>query len=175
MLGQNPLLGGMAYPTNNGTQNNASPNGWEYIQQLKQTGYDPYQMQQQVPQQNVAQSDPYTDFESEFSKCSSSVQGRILNDAEFKQSMLECDKIIQATVERLVRPQVMQTQEGRVAFERLLATFRNIKDKYAKEEVENMERLQKLMQDDVVKQRLAEIEKGVPASASAVGQSIGGC
>lgn len=53
-----------------------------------------------------------------------------------------------------------------MAFERLLATFRNIKDRYIKEESDNMERLQKLMQDDVVKQRLAEIEKGLTSSSN---------
>lgn len=35
---------------------------------------------------------------------------------------------IQATMEALVRPQVMQTQDGRVAFERLLASFRGVRD-----------------------------------------------
>ena len=105
------------------------------------------------------QSDPYSDFELEFSRCSPVVQSKILNDPAFKQSMLECDNLIQATVESLVRPQVMQTRDGRIVFEKLLATFRNIKDSYAKEEADNMERIQRLMQDDVVKQRLAEIEK----------------
>lgn len=157
--GQNPLIGGIV-PHNNNNNNlgSFSPQEWEFIQQIRRTGYDPNQIARQQSQM-VNQSDPYSDFEIEFSKCSTTVQNRILNDAEFKQSMYECDRIMQATIEQIIRPQVIQTNEGRIAFERLLATFRNVKDKYSKEEADNMERLQRLMQDDVVKQRLAEIEK----------------
>lgn len=164
---QNPLMNNFISSQNSNLNlpgNNVSPQEWEYIQQIRRTGYD----QNQVQQQNVAnnQSDPYNDFETEFSKCSSTVQNKILNDSDFKQSMFECDKLIQATMESIIRPQVMQTRDGRMAFERLLATFRNIKDRYIKEESDNMERLQKLMQDDVVKQRLAEIEKGLTSSSN---------
>ena len=151
---QNPLLGGFSN-TNNTPSNNVSPQEWEYIQQIRRTGYEP---NNQPVQQINNQSDPYNDFEIEFSKCSATVQNKILNDSEFKQAMFECDRLIQATMEALIRPQVMQTRDGRIAFERLLATFRNIKDRYIKEEADNMERLQKLMQDDVVKKRLAELE-----------------
>lgn len=151
---QNPLVGtSMPQKQNMGV----SPQEWEYVQQLRRTGYDPTQLMQQNSMNN--QSDPYSDFELEFSKCSPIVQNRILNDPTFKQNMLECDKLIQATMEALVRPQVMQTREGRIAFEKLLSTFRNIKDSYAKEEADNMERIQRLMQDDVVKKRLAELEQ----------------
>lgn len=157
---QNPLLGNFNSAPNNVPSGNVSPQEWEYIQQIRRTGYEPNQMQQMPMQQQAmnSQSDPYTDFENEFSKCSSTVQNKILNDNEFKQAMFECDRLIQATLEAMVRPQVMQTRDGRVAFERLLATFRNIKDGYIKEEADNMEKLQKLMQDDVVKKRLAELE-----------------
>ena len=158
---QNPLLGGFNNPSNNAPSGNVSPQEWEYIQQIRRTGYEPNQSQQMSMQQQTMnnQSDPYSDFEAEFSKCSSTVQNKILNDGEFKQAMFECDRLIQATVEAMVRPQVMQTRDGRIAFERLLAIFRNIKDGYIKEENDNMERLQRLMQDDVVKKRLAELEK----------------
>ena len=171
-LGQNPLLGNFgnipSSTNNNSFGNNVSPQEWEYIQQIRRTGYDQNQMQQL----NINQSDPYTDFETEFSKCSTAIQNKILNDSDFKQSMFECDKIMQATIERAIRPQVMQTTEGRVAFEKLLAVFRNIKDRYIKEEAENMEKLQKLMQDDVIKKRLAEIEKNVQSSITS--DSVGG-
>ena len=151
---QNPLVGtSMPQKQNMGV----SPQEWEYVQQLRRTGYDPTQLMQQNSMNN--QSDPYSDFELEFSECSPIVQNRILNDPTFKQDMLECDKLIQATMEALVRPQVMQTREGRMAFEKLLSTFRNIKDSYAKEEADNMEKIQRLMQDDVVKKRLAELEQ----------------
>lgn len=153
---QNPLLGTYSNNVNRGTSSNVSPQEWEFVQQLRQTGYNPNQVVNN--QQMVNQSDPYTDFEIEFSKCSNVVQNKILNDPEFKQSMFECDRIVQAALERAIRPQVMQTNEGRIAFEKLLATFRNIKDGYAKEEAANMEKLQILMQDDVVRKRLAELE-----------------
>lgn len=163
---QNPLLGSFGTPVTNVSNlsgNTVSPQEWEYIQQVRRTGYD--QTQTQTQQVNN-QSDPYSDFEVEFSKCSSLVQNRVLNDKTFQQSMLECDKLIQATVERIVRPQVLQTKEGRIAFENLLATFRNLKDGYAHEEAQNMEKLQMLMQDDVVKQRLAELENKSAVSSN---------
>ena len=73
--------------------------------------------------------------------------------------MAECDKKIQATMEALVRPQVMQTQDGRVAFERLLASFRSVRDQGKQQEAQNMQRIQALMNDDVVRKRIEELEK----------------
>ena len=64
---------------------------------------------------------------------------------------------MQSMIEDIIRPQVMQTPEGRVSFEKMLATFRQVKDKYIKEENESMEVLQKVMQDEVVKRRIAEL------------------
>ena len=132
-----------------------SPQEWEYIQTMRRTGWD---MNQQFPQQNqIPQSDPYIDFVNEFGKCSSNVQNRILEDSEFKMTMNECDKRMQSMIEDVIRPQVMQTSEGRIAFERMLATFRQVRDKYIKEESENLEALHQVMQDEVVKQRIAEL------------------
>lgn len=134
-----------------------SPQEWEYVQSMRRTGWDMNQMPQ-VQQPNQPQiSDPYTDFSNEFSRCSTTVQNKILNDPEFKNAMLECDKKIQAMVEDVIRPQVMQTPDGRIAFERMLAIFRKIKDGYIKEETENLEVLQSFMQDEVVKKRIAEL------------------
>ena len=159
----NPLT----FPINYGQQlsqqqNNPgfSPQEWEYIQTMRRTGWDMNQQPQNQPQQNqVQQSDPYIDFSNEFSKCSSVVQNKILNDPEFKVTMNECDKRIQSMVEDIIRPQVMQTTDGRLAFERMLATFREVKDKYIKEENESFEALQKVMQDEVVKKRIAELNQ----------------
>lgn len=135
-----------------------SPQEWEYIQTMRRTGWDlnqQPQINQQPPQQY--QSDPYIDFTNEFSKCSNTVQNRILNDPEFKSAIDECDKKIQSMVENIIRPQVMQTPDGRVSFERMLAVFRNVRDKYSKEESDSLETLQKLMQDEVVKKRIVEL------------------
>lgn len=138
---------------------NVSPQEWEYIQQVRRTGYDPNQLQQiQNNQQQIQQSDPYNDFETEFLKCSSMIQNRIMEDNEFKNIMLECDRHIQHMIEQLVRPQVMQTKDGRLSFEKLLAVFRQLRDKYAKEESDNIEKFHKLMNDEVVKKRMAEME-----------------
>ena len=112
------------------------------------------QQQQQI-------SDPYTDFEIEFQKCSNIIQNKILNDDEFKFSMNECDKQIQHMVEQIVRPQVLQTKEGRISFEKLLATFRNIRDRASVEETQNLEKIQQLMQDDVIQKRLMELSGNI--------------
>lgn len=157
----NPLI----MPRNYGQQffqqqNNqsVSPQEWEYIQTMRRTGWDMNQQPQIQQQQNqVQQSDPYVDFANEFSSCSPTVQNKILNDKEFKSTMDECDKRIQAMVEDIIRPQLMQTPEGRIAFEKMLATFRETRDKYVKEESESLEALQKVMQDEVVRKRIAEL------------------
>lgn len=157
---QSPLI--PLQPQNNQAQMQQkpfTPQEWEYIQQVRQTGYDPSKMPQ-FPQQQAQQvSDPYVDFENEFSGCSVAVKNRILNDETFKTVMAECDSQIQRMVETLVRPQVMQTKDGRLCFEKLLATFRDLNSKYANEESQNLERLQMIMQDDVVRKRIMEIEK----------------
>lgn len=157
---QNPLISGINIP-NNSSFPNVSPQEWEYIQQVRRTGYDPNQLQQL--QQGINNSDPYVEFENEFARCSTNVQNRILNDIEFKQAMAECDKYVQHTIEQIIRPQVLQTKDGRMSFERLLATFRNIRDKLVDEESQNMAKIQQLMQDDVIQKRLAELSqsKGV--------------
>lgn len=158
---QNPLIMPMNGYTNNNNNNNNnfnsfSPQEWEYIQTMRRTGWQDPAMQQQ---NNLPQSDPYVDFENEFNKCSATVQKRVLDDPEFKSAMNNCDRLIQSAVETIVRPQVMQTQDGRMAFERMLATFRNVRDKYSQEEVKSMERFQQMMQDEVVQKRLAELER----------------
>ena len=162
-----PLIGGMRSPQNvmpvdvGGTQNqyqnqyqrNMSPEQWEYVQQVRRTGYDPNMMPQVQQPQQPEQSDPYNDFITEFNQCSNVVQASILENPEFKQCMAECDKKIQATME------VMQTQDGRVAFERLLASFRGVRDQAKQQEAQNMQRIQALMNDDVVRKRIEELEK----------------
>jgi hypothetical protein len=141
------------------TTPSVSPQEWEYIQTMRRTGWDTNQQPQIQQQPQIPQSDPYVDFVNEFSKCSSVVQNKILNDPEFKPTMDDCDKRIQAMVEDLIRPQLMQTPDGRIAFEKMLATFRQVRDKYSKEESDNLEALQMVMQDEVVKKRIAELNK----------------
>lgn len=158
IMNQNPLLSRISVPDNNNQMRaqSFSPQEWEYIQTMRRTGG--WQDFPQNYQQNI--SDPYTDFENEFNKCSSVIQNKIINSEEFKDSMRICDEIMQRYIESIVRPQIMQTGEGRIAFEKLLAVFRGLKEKYSKEEIINMEKFHKIMQDEVVQKRLAEIEKG---------------
>ena len=154
---QNPLLSNSGSFFNK-PSNNISQQEWEYIQNLRRNGWQDIQQQRQ--QQNQQQiSDPYTDFEIEFSKCSTVVQNKILNDIEFKRTMDYCDRLIQGALESIVRPQVIQTSEGRIAFERMLATFRELRDKYSQEEIQSMEKISRIMQDDVVRKRIEELEK----------------
>ena len=158
----NPLVMPRNYGQSTQTQTTTpsfSPQEWEFIQTMRRTGWDMNQQPQMVQnmQNQMQQSDPYIDFTNEFSKCSASVQNKVLNDPEFRSAMTECDNRMQAMVEDISRPQVMQTPDGRVAFEKMLAVFRQTKDKYVKEEADNLEALQKVMQDEVVKKRIAEL------------------
>ena len=150
-----PLLGNFNYPRAK-TMNTISPQEVEYIQQVRRTGYDFDQMRNMQEQQNI--SDPYIEFQNEFNSCSSNIQQRIMEDKDFRVAMTECDKQIQSMIENLVRPQVMQTKDGRLAFERLLAVFRKLKEGYAHQEAENMKTINMLMQDEVVLKRLAELK-----------------
>ena len=150
-----PLIGSLNNSQNR-INNNVSPQEWEYIQQVRRTGYDPVQLKAIQEQQNI--SDPYIDFQKEFNACSANIQQRVLEDKDFKSAMSECDRQIQMMVENIVRPQVMQTKDGRMAFERLLAIFRKLKEGYSNEEAENMKTINMLMQDEVVLKRLAELK-----------------
>lgn len=154
---QNPLISGYNIPKT--TLPQVSPQEWEYVQQLKRTGYDPNQLQQVQQQMQQVVSDPYVEFENEFARCSPTVQNKILNDNEFKVAMAECDKQIQHAIEQIIRPQVLQTKEGSMSFERLLATFRSTRDRFAEEETQNLAKIQQLMQDDVIQKRLQELSK----------------
>lgn len=157
---QNPLISGYNVPKI--TMPNVSPQEWEVIQQIRRTGYDPNQLQQ--IQQGVTQqiNDPYVEFENEFSQCSPITQNKILNNEEFKTAMGECDRYIQHAIEQIIRPQVLQTKDGLMSFERLLATFRNIRDKISDEEGQNLAKIQALMQDEVIQKRLQELSGAKP-------------
>lgn len=84
---QNPLISGYNVPKTPLPQ--VSPQEWEYVQQLKRTGYDPSQLQQVQQQMQQIVSDPYVEFENEFSRCSPTIQNKILNDSEF----IDCFRI----------------------------------------------------------------------------------
>ena len=53
----------------------------------------------------------------------------------------------------------MQDMNTRMVFERMLAIFRQSKDRYIKEEATATEQLQKIMQDEVVQQRIKELNR----------------
>ena len=81
IMNQNPLIPNGNIFSSKSTPN-VSPQEWEYIQTMRRTGW-----QESPAQQPQQLSDPYSDFEAEFSKCSTTVQNKILNDEEFKKSM----------------------------------------------------------------------------------------
>lgn len=60
-------------------------------------------------------------------------------------------------VEDIIIPQVIATPQGRMAFENFVGTVKKLKDKYYQEEIETTQKIQQLMQDEVVKQRLNEL------------------
>ena len=125
--------------------------------------YNPQEMEMIMRQkwQNTVpiQTDPLSDFENEFAQCSLSIQKRIREDDEFRQAEAACDACIQHTIQQMVKPYIMQDMNTRMVFERMLANFRQSKDRYIKEEATATEQLQKIMQDEVVQQRIKELNR----------------
>lgn len=132
--------------------------------------YNPQEMEMIMRQkwQNTipVQTDPLSDFENEFAQCSLSIQKRIREDEEFRQAENACDICIQQTIQQIVKPYIMQDMNARMIFERMLAVFRQTKDRYIREEATATEQLQKIMQDEVVQQRIKELNQNpMPSNA----------
>lgn len=103
------------------------------------------------------QSDPYQEFQILMSSCPPNIKYKIMNNDEYIKCDQECEMLIKQAVEEAIIPQILNTPQGRVVFERFLGVAKKLKDKFSKEEVETAEQLQKLMQDEVVQKRLKEL------------------
>lgn len=105
----------------------------------------------------VPQSDPYQEFQILMSSCPPNIRYKIMNSEEYIKCDQECEMLIKQAIEEAVIPQILNTPQGRVSFEKFLGVTKKLKDKFSQEEVETAEQLQKLMQDEVVQQRLKEL------------------
>lgn len=118
-------------------------------------------MQNQIYQQEY-QNDSYTEFQQTLMSCSPNIRQKIINDEEYQKCDRECETLIKQAVEEIIIPQLLGTAQGRIAFERICGTTKKLKEKYCQEEYETNQKLQMLMQDDVVKKRLEELGQQSP-------------
>lgn len=105
------------------------------------------------------QSDPYQEFQILMSSCPPNIRYKIMNNEEYAKCDQECELLIKQAVEEAIIPQILNTPQGRVVFEKFLGVAKKLKEKYSQEEVETAEQLQKLMQDEIVQKRLKELAK----------------
>ena len=103
---------------------------------------------------NGYENDPYFELQQILGSCSATVRQKIVSDSNYILCDEECETLIKQMVEDIIIPQVIATPQGRMAFENFVGTVKKLKDKYYQEEIETTQKIQKLMQDDVVKQRL---------------------
>ena len=80
-----------------------------------------------------------------------------MNDNNYKACDNECEQLIKQAIEEIMIPQVLMTSQGRIAFEKFVGVVKKLKEKYSEEEVETTQKLQTLMQDEIVKKRLKEL------------------
>jgi hypothetical protein len=150
---------------------NTSPlygrNDWRTMQQvnpqevelmMKQKFNQPYFPNQQFYQQNYDGSS-YLELQQVLSSCSPAIRQKIMSDRNYKECDSECEALIKQAIEEIIIPQVIMTPQGKVAFEKFAGTVKKLKEIYSQEEIEATQRLQALMQDEVVKQRLQELAK----------------
>lgn len=137
-------------------QNFQSANPQEIELMMKQKFNQPYYQNQQMYKSGY-ESDPYLELQQILSSCSASVKQKIMSDKSYKICDEECEILIKQMVEDIIIPQVVATPQGRIAFENFVGTVKKLKDKYYQEEIETTQKLQQLMQDEVVKQRLQEL------------------
>lgn len=113
-------------------------------------------MQNQMYQQEY-QNDSYSELQQTLMSCSPNIRQKIINDEEYQKCDRECENLIKQAVEEIIIPQLLVTAQGRLAFERICGIAKRLKEKYCQEEYETNQKLQILMQDDVVKKRLEEL------------------
>lgn len=133
-----------------------SVNPQEIELMMKQKFSQPYYQNQQL-YKNGYDSDPYLELQQTLSSCSATVKQKIMSDKAYMLCDGECETLIKQMVEDIIIPQVLATPQGRMAFENFAGTVKKLKDKYYQEEIETTKKIQQLMQDDVVKQRLQEL------------------
>jgi len=109
-----------------------------------------------APQQN--QQNAYTDYVNCINSCSDVTRGRILEDERFSEIYARCESYLKEYLYAQVLPYVLETQQGRVAFEQLYTTTKALKEEYTQRDLQKEKQLELLMQDEVVLRRLQELQ-----------------
>lgn len=155
----------LAYPQYGGKINNQLGYSWNGNSNLNMNNPQEVELMMRQkfnqssfsPNNGIPQSDPYQEFQILMSSCPPNIRYKIMNNDEYVKCDQECELLIKQAVEEAVIPQIINTPQGRIIFEKFLSIAKKLKEKYSQEEVETAEQLQKLMQDEVVQKRLKEI------------------
>lgn len=150
----NPVLaaGGVnAYNSPNQQSYNLNPYNRVTIEQQNY-------LQQQQQQQYVNQNDPYTAGSTLLSQCSDLVRSKIMQDKHYQQVDAECEMLIKQFLYGNIIPQVLNSQQGRIAFEKWEQCIKELKQEYSKEEVAMTQNMNALLSDPVVVARLQELQ-----------------
>lgn len=147
--------GNYRYNENKQTWSNQNPQEVELM--MKQKFQQP--MLQNQPQFQNYQSDPYLDLQNELLNCSVSVRNKIITDKEYQICDNECELLLKQAIEEVFVPQILNTPKGRIAIEKFLGTVKQLKEKYSQEEMQTNEQLQALLNDEVVRKRMAQLSQ----------------
>ena len=147
--------GNYRYNENKQTWNNQSPQEVELM--MKQKFQQPI-MQNQNQFQNY-QSDPYLELQNELLNCSVSVRNKIISDKEYQLCDNECELLLKQAIEEVFVPQILNTPKGRITIEKFIGIVKQLKDKYTQEEAQTNEQLQVLLNDEVVRKRMAQLSQ----------------
>ena len=119
--------------------------------------------QQPLNQNNMQipnyQTDPYLELQNELMNCSVTVRNKILSDSEYQLCDNECELLLKQAIEEVFVPQILNTPKGRIAMERFVGVVKQLKEKYAQEEIQTNEQLQTLLNDEVVRKRMQQLSQ----------------
>lgn len=108
------------------------------------------------------QSNAYADYINTLSSCSDMTRGRILEDERFNIIYAQCEAYLKEYLYSQALPYILETQQGRMAFEQLYATTKALKEEYTQRDLQKEKQLELLMQDEVVLRRLQELQNEQP-------------
>lgn len=121
---------------------------------------------QMAPPQN--QSNAYNDYLTTLNSCSDVTRNRILSDERFAAIYGQCELYLKEYLYAQALPYILETQQGRKAFEQLYVVTKSLKDEYNQRDMQKERQIELLMQDEIVLQRLQELQNNqsqVPAQS----------
>lgn len=132
------------------------------------TGYQPtsqkltleqqYQDLSRQMQSQQVMADPYSEYQQVLGSCSDLTREKIAADPRYVQIYTECDNAIKQYLYAQCIPAIIQTQEGRIIFEKLCDITKRLKEDNAKQEADRDRVIEKLLQDELVQERLKEMQ-----------------